>query len=258
MKLSYLQQGFGAALPLVLLHPFPLNSHFWKNQLSGLSRDRHVIAPNFRGYGATVIEPSDRISIETFASDIRKTMRNLSVPRAVFAGCSMGGYVLFELWRQEPSLVAGMAFIDTRAEADTEEARQKRMDTIHKIQQAGTVDLPDSTANNLSPKTRKNAPTIERDVRAWAAEPCCETVVKSLEMLAKRPNSVPTLATINVPTVVIVGDEDKVTPPDAAKVIADNITESKLVTIPDAGHFSPLENPSAVNQAIREFLPTTS
>lgn len=258
MKLSYLQQGFGAALPLVLLHPFPLNSHFWKNQLSGLSRERHVIAPNFRGYGATVIEASDRISIETFASDIRKTMRNLSVPRAIFAGCSMGGYVLFELWRQEPSLVAGMAFIDTRAEADTEEARQKRMDTIEKIQQAGTADLPGSVADYLSSKTQENAPAVERDVRSWAEEPSCETVIKSLEMLAKRPDSVPTLATINVPTVVIVGEDDKVTPPDAAKVIAENIPESKLAIIPDAGHFSPLENPAAVNQAMQDFLPTIS
>src|SRR5690606_26649847 len=109
MKLSYLQQGFGTALPLVLLHPFPLHSHFWRNQLSGLSKNRHVIAPSFRGYGASILEPSDPITIAACATDIRKTVKNLKISRAIFAGCSMGGYILFELWRQEKDLIAGMA-----------------------------------------------------------------------------------------------------------------------------------------------------
>jgi 3-oxoadipate enol-lactonase len=258
MKLSYLQQGFGTSLPLVLLHPFPLHSHFWKNQLSGLSRDRHVLAPSFRGYGASILDPSDHITIETFASDVRKTLRSAKIPRAIFAGCSLGGYVLFELFRQEPALIAGLALIDTRAEADTAEARAKRMEMIDKLKQVGTVDLPDMAAGYLSEKTRRENPAVEREVRLWASQASCQSVIKSLEMMAIRPDSTPTLAKIDVPTLVVVGEEDQITPVGAAAHIADNIKDAKLVTVPGAGHLSPLENPSAVNSALREFLPTIS
>lgn len=258
MKLSYLQQGFGAELPLVLLHPFPLNARFWSNQLAGFSRTRHVIAPYFRGFGALPIEPEDEISIERFAGDIQKTLKSAQISKAVFAGCSLGGYVLFELWRQAPEVVAGFIFADTRAEADSDEARGKRRDLIEKIREVGTADLPDIAAGFLSEKTRQARPSVENDVRAWAKEPSCNVIIKSVEMLANRPDSVPTLATIDVPTLVLVGEEDQVTPPDAAAVIADNIKDASLVTIPDAGHLSPLENPVAVNAAIAEFLPSTS
>lgn len=256
MKLSYLQQGFGSALPLVLLHPFPLHSHFWRNQLSGLSRDRHVIAPSFRGYGASIIEPSDPITISACATDIRKTMKNAKIPKAVFAGCSMGGYVLFELWRQEKELVAGLAFMDTRAEADTEEGRNKRMELIEKIRETGTAELPEMVAGYLSKKTRTENPSLERDVRSWAAQASPDSVIKSLQMMADRPDSTPTLAKIDVPTIIVVGEEDKVTPVNAAETIADNIPDATLVTIPGAGHLAPLENSAAVNKAMLDFLPT--
>ncbi len=254
MKLSYLQQGFGSALPLVLLHPFPLHSHFWRNQLSGLSRERHVIAPSFRGYGASILEPSDPITIAACATDIRKTMKNLKIPKAIFAGCSMGGYILFEMWRQEKELIAGMALIDTRAEPDDDAAKTKRRDLIEKINETGSSVLPDIVAGYLSETTRLNNPAIERDVRLWASQTSPDTAVKSLQMLADRPDSRPTLSQIDAPTLVIVGEDDNITPPDAAKVINHGIKDSTLVTIPDAGHFAPLENAVAVNQAMNEFM----
>jgi pimeloyl-ACP methyl ester carboxylesterase len=258
MKLSYLQQGFGAKPPVILLHPFPLHSHFWKNQLSGLSKDRHVIAPSFRGYGASVLDPSDHITVETYASDVRKTLRSAKIPKAIFAGCSMGGYVLFELFRQEPEVLAGMVLVDTRAEADTEQARGKRMDLIEKLQQTGTADIPDMAAGYLSDSTREKNPAVERDVRTWAGQASCQSVIKSLEMMAKRPDSTPTLSKINIPTMVLVGENDQVTPVDAARHIANNIDNARLEIIPEAGHLSPLENPAAVNEVMQDFLTTIS
>lgn len=254
MKLSYLQQGFGTSLPLVLLHPFPLNSRFWSNQLSGLSHSSHVVAPDFRGYGASTSENLENISIAAFATDIRKTLKGAKISKAIFAGCSMGGYVLFELWRQDPALIAGMAFIDTRAEADTEEARAKRMELIEKIKLSGTADLPDMAAGYMSQATRDTRPAVERDVRSWAQKPSCEVIIRTLEMLARRPDSVATLATITVPTIAIVGEEDKVTPVDAARVIADGVEDARLVTVPGAGHLSPLEDPKAVNAALASLI----
>jgi pimeloyl-ACP methyl ester carboxylesterase len=254
MRLSYLQQGFGDNLPVVLLHPFPLNARFWSNQLSGLSRQRHIIALNFRGYGATRVESGDEFSVERFAGDIRKSMNTAQVPKAIFVGCSMGGYVLFELWRQAPELVGGMVFIDTRAEADTPQAHAKRMDLIEHVRNTGTADLPDIAEGFLSETTRQTRADVVNDVRNWAAEPSCDVIIKTIEMLARRPDSTSTLATITVPTLVIVGEEDQVTPPDAAVHIADGIEDAQLVRIPDAGHLSPIETPHLVNKAISEFI----
>lgn len=253
MKLSYLQQGFGSNLPLVLLHPFPLNAHFWKNQLSGLSSSRHVIAPNFRGYGASFIESSDPISVASLATDVQKTLRNANISKAIFAGCSMGGYVLFELWRQDKELFAGMALIDTKAHADTEEARAKREEMVEKLRLSGTADLPDTAAGMLSDQTRSEHPEIERDVRSMAAMPECETVIKTVQMMAARPDSTPTLSQIDVPTLIIVGEKDSVTPPEAANYMHSRIAGAKLITVPGAGHYAPLENPAVVNQALADF-----
>lgn len=258
MRLPYLQQGFGSELPLVLLHPFPLNAHFWSNQLAGFSKDRHVIAPNFRGYSSIPLDPQAELSIERFAGDVRKTLQINQIDKAVFAGCSLGGYVLFELWRQQPDLVAGFIFADTRAEADTPEQIDKRMQLKKKIEESGTRDLPDVVAGFLSEHTRRESPEVERTVRSWAEEPEPSVIIKSIDMLAQRPDSVSTLSDIDVPTLVLVGSDDQVTPKEAAQVIADNIAGAELKVIPDAGHLAPLENPVAVNDAIREFLPSTA
>lgn len=256
MKLSYLQQGFGSGLPLVLLHPYPMNAKFWCNQLASLSKTRHVIAPNFRGYGATRVEPQDEFSMERFATDIRKTLATAQIPKAIFGGCSWGGYVLFELWRQQPDLIGGLILCDTRAEADTEQARARRLEQVDHVRKAGTAELPDTAVGFLSENVRLNNHAVVNDVRAWAQEPNCDTIIKSLEMLAARPDSTPTLATITVPTLVMVGAEDQVTPLDCAQRLADGIADSSLVIVPDAGHYAPLENPAVVNEAILDFLAT--
>lgn len=254
MKLSYLQQGFGSGLPLVLLHPYPLNSRFWSNQLSALSKKRHVIAPHFRGYGATRVEQQDEFTIARFATDVRNTLATAQVPKAVFAGCSMGGYVLFELWRQEPELVAGMVLIDTKAGQDDDDLRIKRRELIEKVRAVGTADLPDAIITLLSEVTRETKPGVVRDVRAWAEEPSCVTIIKTLEMLLSRPDSQPTLATIDVPTLILVGENDPITSPEVAAQMCDSIKDARMEIIPGAGHLAPLENPAAVNAALANFL----
>jgi len=257
MKLSYLQQGFGSRLPLVLLHPYPLNARFWSNQLSGLSKDRHVIAPNFRGYGSSSADGPDEFTVERFASDVRKTLHTAQIPKAIFAGCSMGGYVLFELWRQAPELIDSMILADTKADADTDAAKARRLETIENVKKVGTVELPDTVAGFLSDATKTNCPSVEREVRMWASEAKAETVTKSLQMLVNRPDSTPTLSTINVPTLILVGEEDKITPPDDARKMETIIADASMVVVPNAGHLSPLENPRVVNEAITEFLAET-
>ncbi len=254
MKLAYLQQGFGTELPLILLHPYPLNSRLWCHQLARVSRNRHVIAPDFRGYGRSRPEPQEGFTIEQFASDIRKTLKGAQVPKAVFAGCSMGGYVLFELWRQDPSLIAAMMFIDSKADPDDDAARAKRLEAIDTVRETGTAKLPEVVAGMMSEETRTNKLDVVRDVSTWATEPSCETIIRSIEMLMNRPDSVPTLATIDVPTLVLVGEHDKVTPLEVAQTIHDGVEDSVLKVIPGAGHLSPIENPEAVNREMSAFL----
>ncbi len=254
MKLSYLQQGFGSNLPLVLLHPYPLNARFWSNQLSALSKNRHIIAPHFRGYGATRAESRDEFSIASFANDIRDTLATAQVQKAIFAGCSMGGYVLFELWRQDPALISAMVLVDTKAEPDDEVTKNKRRKLIEQVRSVGTVDLPHASAGMLSGVTQETKPGVVRDVQAWAGEPSCETIIKTLELLANRPDSRATMATINVPTLILVGEKDEVTPPEKSLQMGEAIKGSRVEVISNAGHLAPLENPAAVNAAITAFL----
>lgn len=257
MKLHY-EESVGSEdlfLPIVCLHAFPVYSHMYWQQVEHLSDQHRILALNFRGYGASAGSFSpDSFNVTQFALDVRDTLREIDIPRAVFVGCSMGGYVLFELWRREPELIAGMVLADTKAEADTEQERAGRYERIEKIKAEGTAGLPDSTAGMLSDKTRSERGQVEVMVRDWATQPTAETITSTLDMLAKRPDSIATLATINVPTLVLVGENDKVTPLANAQTIHEGIVGSTLQVIPAAGHLSPLERPEETNDAIRHFL----
>lgn len=257
MKLACVCKGptDGAKAPLVLLHAYPVDSRMWRHQVEHFSRDRRVAALDMRGYGGSKEYGSDPFTVAQYAADVLETCDGLGIQKAVFAGCSMGGYTIFELWRQAPGRFAAMILCDTRAEADDAQAREKRMQQINIIQQRGTGFLPGFVEDNqLSPHTREQNQELVQEVKSWATEATAGALVRTIQMLADRPDSRETLKTISVPTLVLVGEDDKVTPMSMAKVIAEGIANAKLQSIPRAGHLSPLENPKAVNAAIDALL----
>lgn len=240
---------------LVLLHPYPVNSNFWAEQVDAFSDSWQVVCPDFRGYGESPADaPAEPFSVQQYATDILETLTDLKITHAVFGGCSMGGYVLFELWRQRPSIFRGIILADTRAEADTSEARAKRDDTIATITEIGTANLPETATGMLSPVTRETKPDVVKNVRQMASNLDKTVITSTLAMLRDRPDSLATLPTINVPTLILVGEHDTVTPLDAAETMHRQIVNSRMAIVPQSGHYSPLENPDFVNPVIRKFL----
>ncbi|MCX7625276.1 MAG: alpha/beta hydrolase [Candidatus Sumerlaeaceae bacterium] len=242
--------------PIVFLHAFPLDSRMWREQVACLSKKTTVLTPNVRGFGgAKGAQECAAWSIGCFAFDVLSLIDQQGIERVILAGCSMGGYTAFEFWRRYPARVAGMILCDTRAEADSPEIRQRRRDQIERIRREGTSFLGEFVEEMLiSPKTREHNPSLVRELRQWAAEAPAEAVIGVLEALAARPDSIETLPTINVPVLLIYGEDDVVTPKECGVRMLSRLPHATMEIVPDAGHLAPLENPAVVNSAIEDYL----
>ncbi|HPO99054.1 MAG TPA: alpha/beta fold hydrolase [bacterium] len=254
MNLVFSESGKSKILSLILVHAFPLNGGMWKHQVNDLSDILHVYAPDLPGFGRS--KPfEDAPSMADYAKTLIQFMDEQELEKAIFGGCSMGGYILFELWRQVPERIAGLILCDTRAEADTPEAQEKRLHTIEDIRNQGTDNLAASTIPNLlSFNTLESREDVVAEVIELIHDNSPIGIIHALQALAARPDSTSTLAGINVPTLILVGSEDILTPPSLARSMQSAIPNAQLEILPDAGHLSPFENPQAANQAIRKFL----
>lgn len=254
MTIAYLESGARKEHCLILLHAFPLNKNMWSRQLEVLSDYVHVISPDLPGFGHTPLGRG-KASLERFADEIFKLMLKKNVNKAFFGGCSMGGYLVFELWRMVKDHFLGAFLFDTRADADTDEIREKREATIKQLEENGIDSLVESMLPLLtSPATRENNPALIEQIEKDIRKNSIEGLISCLRLLAARPDSWSTVKKIDVPTLLIYGEDDVITPPEVGKEISSKIKKSKFVTIPEAGHLSPYEQPEAVNKAILDFL----
>lgn len=228
--------------PVLLLHGFPLDARMWDAQVSVLERAGYeAVAPNLPGR-----EPDNDLA--RWAARILEVLPGSFLP----VGCSMGGYLMFELWRQAADRIPAAVFVDTRATADTPEARQGREDTIRLLGEDGFDPFWETQAPKLfGPGAPREV--VER-ARAIAAEQPITHLVATVQALARRPDSRETAATIDVPALVLVGEEDRLTPPSDAEELAGLVPLARLARIPDAGHLTPLEKPNQVNEELLVFL----
>lgn len=250
--LGYEAEGEGPVL--VLLHAFPLSKAMWKPQVGAL-RDRFkVITPDFRGFGESGL-PGGPMTVEEYAGDVLGLLDEIGVGGFVLGGCSMGGYVAFRIAARSPERVRALVMADTRAEADTEEGKQRRATAIARIESEGPGGfLEEFMAQVVGATTKDQRPEVVRAVRQVIGSPPSESLTAALSALGARPDSRPLLASIAAPALVVVGEEDTLTPPSSAEVMASGIPGARLVTIPGAGHLSNMEAPEAFNGAVREFL----
>jgi pimeloyl-ACP methyl ester carboxylesterase len=230
------------AQTVLLLHAFPLDARMWEPHQAALESAGNVVeAPNLPG------EPAE-VGFEAWARRILAEIVGDLVP----VGCSMGGYLTFELWRQAPERIRALALLDTRATPDSPEQRQARDDSIRLLGEAGFEPFWEGLAPRLF------APNADAEVvaraRAIAAEQPSDRLVAALETLRDRPDSRETLATIDVPVLVAVGEEDVLTPPADAEELAARIPAARLLRVAGAGHLAPLERPNEVTQALLELL----
>src|SRR5262245_17909735 len=240
----------------VLLHAFPLSGAMWEPQLQGIPNGWRFIAPDLRGFGgSSESDPNDGESIDDFASDVVALLAELRITEAVIGGLSMGGYVALGILRRAPHLAAALVFADTRATADSPEGRANRRSLIAVVDREG----PSGLAREMIPKllgktTRETNPQVEPMVRHLINRQSPTALRGGLVRMMHRPDSTTLLAATNVPTLVVVGDEDEITPPAESKRLAEAIPGATLVVIPKAGHLSSLEQPDQFNQALTTFL----
>jgi pimeloyl-ACP methyl ester carboxylesterase len=242
----------GTGLPMLYIHGFPHDRTLWAPQAGATGVPTRMIASDLRGFGesAGVAE-----SIDDYATDVIVLARQLGVVKAVVVGLSMGGYVAFAIWRKDPALARGLVLCSTRAGADNDAARAKRNEQIEFAKTRGTAALADVLVKNMVGKsTRAQRPDLTESVHAMLARAPLPGVLGALSVMRDRPDSTPTLSTVTVPTLIIVGDEDTIIPIDESRAMHEAIPGSTLQIVSGAGHLPNVERPAAFNHVLSEFL----
>lgn len=228
--------------PILLLHGFPLDARMWDAQVSALEQVGYEsLAPNLPGR-----EPDNDLA--NWAGRVLQLLPGDFIP----VGCSMGGYLIFELWRQASARIPAAVFIDTRAGADTPEVREGRGETIRILGEDGF----DAFWKLQEPKLfgSDTPPDVIERARAIALEQPITNLVATLQALGSRPDSRETASSLDVPALVIVGEKDVLTPPSEAEELAELLPIAQLVRLPGAGHLTPLEQPVRINDELIVFL----
>jgi 3-oxoadipate enol-lactonase len=247
-------QVLGEGPPVVLLHPFPAHHELWLPAARPLSSRYRLILPDLRGHGDSGIGEGPA-TMEKHATDLERVLGDARVERAMFVGISIGGYILFEFWRRFRERVKALVLCNTKAQADNQEARTGRLQAATEVLERGTEPFFETTVQRLLGKTtRDTRPDLVEGALRMMRKMSAEDVAQVQRGMAERPDSVPALKTINVPTLLVTGDEDTLTGAPEAQLMQQNIPGSEIKIIPRAGHYSPWEQPEQVGSLLRQFV----
>lgn len=251
-EIVYWTLGDGPAV--LLLHPFPANHEFWLPVAETLSTRYRIILPDLRGHGESAVGEGPA-SMSKHAADIARVMDDADIGRAPLIGVSIGGYLLFEFWRRSRNRVAALGLCNTRAPADGPEARAGRLQAANDVLERGTEPFLESMVQRVfAQTTRETRPDLVEGALRMMRQMSPEDIAQVQRGMAERPDSVDTLKTINVPTLLMTGDEDTLTGINEAELMRQHISGSQLRLIPKAGHYSPWEQPQEAARLLRQFL----
>jgi 3-oxoadipate enol-lactonase len=239
---------------LLLLHAFPLGARMWEPQHALAEHGWHIVMPQFRGFDCGTPDTADAASMDDYASDVEDLMETLGIASAVVGGLSMGGYVALALYRRAPERFRAMVLADTRAEADSADARMNRTRLIALAADGGTEAVADDMLPKLLGRSTAAMPHIEARVRALIAVNQPASLQAALRAMMTREDSTTLLPRISVPALILVGEEDSLTPPQLSSSMAASIPDATLVVLPAAGHLSNIEQPHAFNAAVLRFV----
>ena len=246
--------SLGDGPPVFLLHPFPANHEFWLPVAEVLATKYRVVLPDLRGHGDSDIGQGPA-TMEKHAADIARLMDDAKVGRAPLVGVSIGGYALFEFWRKHRGRVAALGLCNTKAQADGPEARAARLQAANDVLERGTEPFLESMIQKVMAKhIREMRPDLIDGAMRVMRKMSPEDVAQVQRGMAARPDSIETLKTINVPTLLVTGDEDEMTGVNEAELMRRHISGSQMRVIPKAGHYSPWEQPEAAGKLLRQFL----
>jgi pimeloyl-ACP methyl ester carboxylesterase len=254
-RLHYLDEGGGEPV-LLLVHGFPFSARMWEPQIAAFSDRHRVVAPDLSGFGESEVPPErSAYSIDGYADEVAGVVAALGLGRVVLAGLSMGGYIALALARRHPQILAGLVLADTRAEADSQEVKSRRSDQqVFLSARKDIAPLVDGLLENLLSKRGPAREEVADRAGALMRTVDPDGWIGALEAMKQRSDASPGLAGITVPTLVLVGEDDEITPPSAAEAMAEAIPGARLVVVPAAGHLTNLENPEAFNEAVGGFL----
>jgi 3-oxoadipate enol-lactonase len=244
--------------PVVLLHPFPANHEFWLPVAEGLATRYRVILPDLRGHGDSDVGEGPA-TMEKHAADLTRVMDDAGIGRTPLVGVSIGGYALFEFWRRHRGRVSALGLFNTKAPADSAEARAGRLQAANDVVERGTEQFFQTMIPRLlGESTRELRPDLVDGALRMMRKMSPEDVAQVQRGMAERPDSVDTLKAINVPTLLVTGDEDILTGVNEAELMRQHISGSQLRVIPKAGHYSPWEQPEEAGKLLRQFLDRVS
>jgi 3-oxoadipate enol-lactonase len=250
--LSYAASGQGPAV--LFLHAFPLGLFMWEAQAAALESTHTVVRFDDRGFGSTPAGDG-LLTMERIADDAAALLDHLGISQAVVGGCSMGGYATLAFARRYPDRLKGLVLQDTKASADTDEARRNRALLSDKIRKEGASAVAEAFMPKLlGQTTQAEQPALVERVREAILNTAPQAMIDALAGLAARADSTPSLREIRVPTLVLCGEEDTITPPADSEILHRGIAGSRLAILPNAGHLSNLEKPAAYNEALVSFL----
>src|SRR6266550_1141523 len=244
----------GSGPPVILLHPFPAHHEFWLPVAEYLSSRYRLIMPDLRGHGESGLGEGPA-TMEKHAVDVARVMTDAGIDRAPLIGVSIGGYTIFEFWRRFRDRVSALVLCNTKAGRDTTEARDSRLATANDVLQRGTEPFFESMLPKLlGETTRHSRPDLVEAARKMMLKMSPEDISLVLKGMAERPDSVPTLKTVTVPTLILVGDEDTLTPVADAELMKQNISGSQMKIISKAGHYAVWEQSEEAGKVLRQFL----
>jgi pimeloyl-ACP methyl ester carboxylesterase len=252
VEIDYIDEGAG--VPLIFIHAFPLNKRMWDDQVRELSRQCRVITIDLPGFGGSGLSTSPG-SMERYADYVNGLMQILELERAVIIGLSMGGYVSLAFYRRYPNAVRALVLANTRATADTAEARQRRFDSAEKAEREGSGAIADDMIPLFfGPRTIAERPDLIHNVRAMAEANNPAGLAAAQRAMAGRSDSSGLITGIGFPALVIAGTEDRLSSLSDAAHMRNEISGSQLHIVQAAGHLSNLEQPADFNEALARFI----
>ncbi len=264
LALHTLRRGVPGSLPLVVLHAFPVDHRMWWDVTDLLPGERTVIAPDLPGFGTSPSGPDVAAavgadpavpSVDVMGDAVVASLRAVGVERAVVAGLSMGGYVALSILERHPELVAGLGLIDTKATADDDEARERRLEIARRVRAELRVEAVYGMRTSVLGATNRVArPDLVERVFAWIRDQGPSAVAWAQEAMAARPDRTALLPAYAGPALVVVGEEDELSTVDDARSMSYQLPDSELVIVPRAGHMTSIESPQPVASGLSRLL----
>jgi 3-oxoadipate enol-lactonase len=251
-------ETMGEGQDAILLHPTPVHHAFWLSVAEMLAQRYRVIMPDLRGHGQS--EAGDgSITVEKLGEDVERLMNELDISKALFAGCSIGGYTLYELWRRMPQRILALAFCCCKPQSDTATNRATRQKWIDGIQLRGAGDFVELMLNSLiGPTARTRSPQKIGEAREMMQTMHPSSIIAVQQGLAARPDSLATAKTIRIPSCVVAAAEDSGSTVEDMKLLAETIRNggygAEFHVLHDAGHYAPWEQPETVGPILRRFF----